>query len=1204
MEQTTSQSEKDLFFQAIIERYVDNNARFIKRDWLIEHIEKELGDPECRFVLITGEPGVGKTGLMAELAHRDPAKLRYFLRHDSQTPLRSGNLFHFLREIGFQLAERRPDLFESDVLEIVVDQYVQKLRPQATMVAAEIENLAASPFNKKVMNIKQKVDVSGGEVKGLVIRNMIVDDALLDDVKLQQMALFAPAQKLLDKEPGTRIVILVDALDELYKDNEKQSIIHWITNFAPDMLEFPANLRFVLTSRADDKLLQAFRLRQQRGLREIFIDTSSEEVKNDLDVYAQKFIAQDIIKNLLITRQLSPSRFAQQAVTKAEGNFLYLDMLFRAIEDLSNQEQLDQLLRLDGIPRGLKNLYHYFLTWITVTVSKKSVNSWDKETLQEREIPYWEGLIRPILGALSVAREALSIKQIMEFSMSKLEEHHLIDALGYVRQFLEVENDRYFLYHSTLPEFITAPETQIQYPQCYQAPDEWHSKIVGYYWHKPPVRGKLDWNKLDEYGIRHLSMHLAGAGMYEDLYLLVASGEEKNIWAEKHVEQDGSYIGYLSDLTLVWNHVTSTQSWHIGRQIRCVLIESSTHSLARNIVPRFLPVLIQSGYLPVKAAFANVLHIPHTLQLARSLTLIMPFLSEEMREVAFHRMKAIFHDSSLDEPERLALFCDIVPYLSPEQRTIALQAIWGKLQAMPVTNIPVKRLIALWKYFPDHIQTQAFTQLTTMKDGLPLIVALTGLFSLLTPEWQEQAYSRLQKIEDEDLRLAAQVRLVSYISGEEKADTLRRVLQMTHAYKCLDSLLHLLPSLEGEQRVWAANKVWATLQKLQDENHVFRVLYRCAPYLAEEQKEQALDFVWNRSSSSLWKIKTLFTLVNSLSRNQDLERQRVQSYIQQAIDEAQVQDDQGIQRISLLIELLPDLAEKQQRQLMDLIYNIPDQVVRTWELHKIIELDFLQCLPPDLQVHYIATEAAAQPIGDEGERATIRAVLSRYASEDIRREALLDATQIVEQLPDKINQALAWLGLTEYVVSEEQQAQFVNKAIVLMRSSLEREDIGYRLIDYLPNNVLHKFLWSHNDIWRTFPHFVEIQASLKGIVARQQEGQVPKEITATDIKEEPSNDERNETILNVLRALYMPGDRKRLAASLDQILNTRSTSNFLRGDHQTIWCESLLVCAHHDRKRCMQDLLVLIPLALYLSNDPSVENEVLKALRDVERWWN
>jgi hypothetical protein len=124
------------------------------------------------------------------------------------------------------------------------------------------------------------------------------------------------------------------------------------------------------------------------------------------------------------------------------------------------------------------------------------------------------------------------------------------------------------------------------------------------------------------------------------------------------------------------------------------------------------------------------------------------------------------------------------------------------------------------------------------------------------------------------------------------------------------------------------------------------------------------------------------------------------------------------------------------------------------------------------------------------------------------------------------------------------------------------------------------------------------------MVARQREGQMQQEITATDAREEPSNDESSETILNALRALYMPGDRKRLAASLDQLLNTRNTANCLRDEYQTIWCEALLACARRDRKLCMQDLLVLIPLALYLSKDPSVENEVLKALRDVERWWN
>lgn len=54
-------------------------------------MQVHLNDPACRFLLLTADPGAGKTALRAWLAHQNPAWLRYFIRRDSRTPL---NGFH------------------------------------------------------------------------------------------------------------------------------------------------------------------------------------------------------------------------------------------------------------------------------------------------------------------------------------------------------------------------------------------------------------------------------------------------------------------------------------------------------------------------------------------------------------------------------------------------------------------------------------------------------------------------------------------------------------------------------------------------------------------------------------------------------------------------------------------------------------------------------------------------------------------------------------------------------------------------------------------------------------------------------------------------------------------------------------------------------------------------------------------------------
>ena len=43
----------DLFYEALVRSYVDDNPRFVARPWLAERLKATLADPGCRFVLLT-----------------------------------------------------------------------------------------------------------------------------------------------------------------------------------------------------------------------------------------------------------------------------------------------------------------------------------------------------------------------------------------------------------------------------------------------------------------------------------------------------------------------------------------------------------------------------------------------------------------------------------------------------------------------------------------------------------------------------------------------------------------------------------------------------------------------------------------------------------------------------------------------------------------------------------------------------------------------------------------------------------------------------------------------------------------------------------------------------------------------------------------------------------------------------------------------
>lgn len=92
-----NQTKEDLFFRATVRSYVEDNPRFLRRDWLAKEVETRLDDPDCRFLLLAAEPGAGKSTFLAQLAHDHPNWPVYFIYRDQRTPLGDVDAESFLR---------------------------------------------------------------------------------------------------------------------------------------------------------------------------------------------------------------------------------------------------------------------------------------------------------------------------------------------------------------------------------------------------------------------------------------------------------------------------------------------------------------------------------------------------------------------------------------------------------------------------------------------------------------------------------------------------------------------------------------------------------------------------------------------------------------------------------------------------------------------------------------------------------------------------------------------------------------------------------------------------------------------------------------------------------------------------------------------------------------------------------------------------
>ena len=441
---------KYLFYETLIQSYVDS-SRFIERKWLAERIETELSYSNCRFLLLTAEPGAGKTVLMAQLARQHPNWPRYFIRRDSQTPLSSGDARSFLFAIGHQLAAQFPILFHPEKLEIAVKQRIGELAAGGKVVGITVDELRVSPFYNTSLKVEQDVNIVAGDLEGISVTKMVAEKRFLEIENLQYLALLDPARVLLKEEPDARIVILIDALDELLYYQGRDNILKWLAACP----ELPSNVRLVITSRPED-LLNILRQRQQLWLKEDIIDAQSEQVHADLRLYAENFAYHEPVKQILAEYEKDSSEFVTQAVWKADGNFQYLAGLMLGIEkaiEQNNKDQLKQLVTLKNVPVGLENLYSFFLNLIKNDVAGEKIEVSGNTPFEVNLVRVWEGLYQPILGVLSVAKEPLNANQIKVFSGFQGGMRYFISAIERLGQFLDNLDSRYRLYHSTFAEF-------------------------------------------------------------------------------------------------------------------------------------------------------------------------------------------------------------------------------------------------------------------------------------------------------------------------------------------------------------------------------------------------------------------------------------------------------------------------------------------------------------------------------------------------------------------------------------------------------------------------------------------------------------------------------------------------------------------------------------------------------------------------------
>ncbi|MFD4690145.1 hypothetical protein [Streptomyces sp. NPDC058463] len=525
-------------------------ADFVERDWLYAEIERALDSERGQYVLVTGEPGAGKTSLLAGMARARPERLRYFFRRDSRTALTGGDTQSFLLTIGHQLARVRPELFDLESLSVVVKQHIDAVEAEGRVVGIRIEDLRVSPFQRTAtLEVEQDIEDLAGEAVAVQIGTAHLEPRLLDPDNLAHLALIGPAQVLAAQDPEARIVILLDALDEIADDDTtepRKGLLHWLAR-SP---ELPANVQVVMTSRPHSGL-RLFRAAREERLTEVVVDAGSPQVVNDLRVYADRVLETDAVIAMEQARGHLPGSAKRHAVKRAAGNFLYLATYARALNDAvagQDGELVDRLLVFSGVPGSLPGLYGFF-----VELAREELTPWLRH--RAGEPAGWERVGLPVIGVLTVAREALTEEQLSALSGTPVQVGPARKVLESLRWLLDRSDGRIAFFHTSISEFLAGEEARAKHPECWVDETEWHEQIVRHYRGAAANWEEVDWTEVDRYGLVHLVTHLLRARprRLEEAVDLVCPGLRRAVRTEF-----GAHGRFLELVDSVAHHVADS----------------------------------------------------------------------------------------------------------------------------------------------------------------------------------------------------------------------------------------------------------------------------------------------------------------------------------------------------------------------------------------------------------------------------------------------------------------------------------------------------------------------------------------------------------------------------------------------------------------------------------------------------------------------
>jgi WD40 repeat protein/serine/threonine protein kinase len=263
---------------------VEKLRGFTGREWLFQEIEEWRAQGCTPVLLLVGEPGVGKSAIIAALVHRNPGGhvLAYHCcRSDTPATLEPG---------GF-------------------------VRGLAAMFSSSLGEYAAVLEGPNIARFLQRCDT--------------------DPVSAFEAAILGPLHNIRQPEAG-RCYMLIDSLDEALTRIRRPTIVDVIST---RLDRLPPWLRIIATTRSDPSVLG-----QLRSLRAQILSAQDPRNQDDVRRFIQSRLAEPILHAKAKVSGKIPEAIANDLLNSSAGNFLFVTAALDAIEN--GQLSFDQIENL------------------------------------------------------------------------------------------------------------------------------------------------------------------------------------------------------------------------------------------------------------------------------------------------------------------------------------------------------------------------------------------------------------------------------------------------------------------------------------------------------------------------------------------------------------------------------------------------------------------------------------------------------------------------------------------------------------------------------------------------------------------------------------------------------------------------------------------------------------------------------------------